>query len=207
MGIPHTEVQFILANGRTAQWGDQLAPDSYVSVYPHFHIVALDSDQVLHVDPEDQSRFVLDAHLGRLAKFLRMLGLDVLYKNDYQDQEIAAISSSTDRIVLTRDRKLLMRNEIRHGYYVRKTAPEEQVSEIVHRYQVHEHIQPLTRCLECNSVLVPLARQQAEAKLPDSIRRRYDDFSGCEVCGRVYWKGSHYDRMLERISRMKETSN
>jgi uncharacterized protein with PIN domain/sulfur carrier protein ThiS len=208
LGIPHTEVQLALVNGQPVGWEAHLNADDYVSIYPHFHSVSLDAAQALYNDPEGDPRFVLDAHLGRLAKLLRMLGLDAYYRNDYQDHEIAAISASTGRIVLTRDRKLLMRNEIRNGYYVRNTDPNEQAAEILRRYRLREHIRPLTRCLECNAFLVHLPGRQVKTRIPVGISSRYDEFVGCDVCGRVYWKGSHYDRMVERIVRlMEQTEN
>jgi uncharacterized protein with PIN domain len=138
---------------------------------------------------------VLDIHLGRLAAYLRLLGFDALYRNDYQDDQMAAIASKQGRILLTRDRGLLKRSEVRYGYCLRSSQPREQVLEILRRFQLGADIKPLIRCLRCNGMLATVHKGEVKEMLPDSVREEHQDFRQCQGCGQIYWRGSHYDRL------------
>ena len=180
IGIPHTEV------GRIERDGD------LIRVYPP--------------DPErlDKPHFILDQHLGRLAAYLRMLGFDVLHTVPSPDEQLAATSSREDRVRLTRDVGLLKRKEVRRGYFVRSTNPRTQLAEVVHRFSLLQSVAPFTRCIHCNTPLRPVDKALIVDQLPDRVAEVFDEFTQCPTCLRVYWKGSHYDRMQALIAQMRD---
>jgi uncharacterized protein with PIN domain len=128
-----------------------------------------------------------------------MLGFDTLYQNDYPDEELARISSQEGRILLTRDRGLLKRSAVTHGYCVRETDPREQVREVLQRFDLFGAVKPFRRCMRCNSILQPVAKEAISHRLPPKTRQYYDEFRICRACDQVYWKGSHYQRMQRFI--------
>jgi len=158
---------------------------------------ALDIRPLLRVRPEPlrRLRFVADAHLGGLARMLRMLGFDTLYSNAYQDDDIRSISVSDSRVVLTRDRELLKCRDITHGCYVHALRPMDQWKEVVERLQLQRDARPFTLCLHCNEKLQMLDKESVLEKLPEKVIRHYDRFCTCPSCKRIYWEGSHWKRM------------
>jgi uncharacterized protein with PIN domain len=219
LGVPHTEVDLILVNGRSVDFGELIADGDLVSVYPVFEgfDIALVSQTTVPYSrsgrtaqlsarvrpkPLRQTRFVLDAHLGRLAAWLRMIGFDTLYRNDYEDRELARISAGEHRILLTRDRGLLMRSAVTHGYCVRESAPRKQLEEVVRRFDLVGSIDPFTRCMACNEPLRDVTKAAAADRMPPRSREHYDDLRECPGCGRVFWKGSHYRRMQRVLERL-----
>jgi uncharacterized protein with PIN domain len=199
-GVPHTEVDLILANGESVDFSYIVRDSDSISVYPVFE--ALDITPLLRVRPEPlrDPRFVLDTHLGRLAGYLRMMGFDAIYRNDYRDDELARISRDEHRILLTRDLGLLKRGMVTHGYYVRETAVRRQLVEVLRRFDLLRAARPFMRCLRCNAVLEPVAKERVAANLPPRTAELYDEFLLCPGCGRVYWKGGHYQRMRAFIA-------
>ncbi len=195
LGVPHTEVELILVNGESADLGRILQDGDRVAVYPRFE--AMDVTPLLRVreQPLRATRFVADAHLGGLAHMLRMLGFDTLYDNHFSDDEITAICEHDDRIVLTRDRELLKRRAVTHGCYVHALKTEAQLHEIVGRLDLARGARPFTRCLHCNAPLRPVDKASVLDCLPPRVREHYTRFSTCDVCGRVYWEGSHWRNM------------
>jgi uncharacterized protein len=203
-GVPHTEVELIIANGESVGFSYTLRDGDRVSVYPVFE--SLDITPVLAVRPEALrvTRFVLDTHLGRLAGYLRMLGFDTLYRNDYSDRDLARISADGKRILLTRDRGLLMRSLVTHGYWVRETEVRRQVAEIVRRFDLGNSLRPFQRCLRCNTELSEASKEEVAGQLPARTGEFYDEFQRCPGCGRIYWKGSHYRRMQRFIESLAQ---
>lgn len=195
LGVPHTEVELILVNGESAGFDRLLQDGDRVTVYPRFE--ALDITPLLRVRerPLRVSRFVADAHLGGLAHMLRMAGFDTLYRNDYGDREIADIAEREGRIVLTRDRELLKYRGITHGCYVHALKPAQQFRELADRLDLARSFKPFTLCLECNAPLHPVDKQNVLERLPASVREHYQRFTTCDLCGRVFWEGSHWRRM------------
>ncbi len=204
LGVPHTEVDLILVNGESVDFSYLAQDGDRVSVYPLFK--SLDIALLTRVRPEplDKARFVLDTHLGKLASYLRMLGIDTLYRNDYADEELARLSSDEGRILLTRDRGLLKRAVVRRGYCVRETLPRKRLLEVLRRFELFEAIAPFRRCIRCNGSLRPVSKQSIAHRLPPKTRQYYDEFRVCGGCEQVYWKGSHYQRMQEFIQRVVE---
>lgn len=199
LGVPHTEVDLILVNGESVGFDRLLCEGDRVAVYPRFE--ALDITLLLRVRerPLRQSlpglRFVADAHLGGLARMLRMAGFDTLYRNDYQDCELADVSIREGRILLTRDRELLKLRGITHGCYVHALKPAQQFREIVSRLDLARSVRPFSLCLECNGRLREVAKAQVIERLPPSVRLSQERFTTCDTCERIYWQGSHWERM------------
>ena len=124
-----------------------------------------------------------------------MLGFDSMYRNDYQDEELAIISGDQGRTLLTRDLGLLKRRYVSHGYYLRETNPRCQLGEVLRRFDLSETTRPFKRCLSCNGLLKFVQKETIDDRLQPMTRRTYDEFHLCVICDRVYWKGSHYKRM------------
>jgi uncharacterized protein with PIN domain len=203
-GVPHTEVDLILVNGASRDFDYLVQDGDRISVYPVFE--SIDIMPVVRVRPRPlrEPRFVLDTHLGKLATYLRMLGFDSLYWNDAQDDVLAGISSREGRILLTRDRGLLMRSIVTHGYYVRETDPRRQLVAVLQRFDLIDSVRPFDRCIRCNGLLHPVPKEAIRDWLPPKTREYYDEFRVCDHCGQIYWKGSHYDRMQAFIARISE---
>jgi uncharacterized protein with PIN domain len=194
LGVPHPEVELILVNGRSVDFSHIVADGDRISVYPVFESLDVSSLIRLRDAPLRESRFVVDCNLGRLARYLRLLGLDCLYRNDFNDDTVSRISEQQHRIVLTRDRRLLHRKIITHGLYVRAVKPKEQVKEVLQRLDLHGAVQPFTRCTRCNGLLKATSKQTVDHRLEPKTRRYYNHFLQCEQCGQVYWQGSHHER-------------
>ena len=195
LGVPHTEVELVLVNGESVGFGRMLQQGDRVAVYPKFE--AFDIRPLLRVreQPLRVLRFVADAHLGGLARLLRMAGFDTLYDNHFDDGEIAAIAAQQQRIVLTRDRELLKRRAITHGCYLHAIKPAQQLRELFERLDLAQCVRPFTLCLHCNVPLHPVAKAQVLERIPPRARAFYDSFSTCDACRRIFWPGSHWQRM------------
>ncbi|WP_028104207.1 Mut7-C RNAse domain-containing protein [Pseudoduganella violaceinigra] len=195
LGVPHTEVELILVNGESSGFERPLCDGDRVAVYPKFE--RFDVRPLLRVrgEPLRTVRFVADAHLGGLARLLRMAGFDTLYDNRIDDPTVASLSQDEGRIALTRDRDLLKRRGITHGCYVRALKPALQFAEIFQRLDLAASARPFTLCLACNAPLQPVAKAEVAAQLPPSVRAAHDAFLTCDVCRGVFWRGSHWRRM------------
>lgn len=168
-------------------------------MYPMFESFDIGELNRLRPEPLRETKFVLDVHLGTLARYLRMAGFDTVYRNDLDDPEIAAIAGEEKRIVLTRDIGILKRNEVRRGYWVRNTDPDKQLKEVVKRFHLNTELNPFKRCIRCNGVIRKVPKQDVFHLLPSATKKNYTDFSRCADCGNIYWKGSHYRKMVEKI--------
>jgi uncharacterized protein with PIN domain len=201
-GVPHTEVDLILADGEPVDFAYRGRDGERIAAYPPFRRLDLGPLPRLRPPPPAPGRFVLDIHLGALATLLRLLGFDALYRNDYDDPALAAASREEGRILLTRDRGLLMRRAVVHGYHVWETDPERQAAEVLHRFRLFDAAAPFRRCLRCNGPLAPVPKAAVLDRLPPLTRRYYDDFVRCADCGRVYWRGAHFRRMEDVVARL-----
>ncbi len=205
-GVPHTEVELVLVNGGSVDFSHIVRDGDRISVYPMFE--SLDITPVLKLRPKAMRspRFVIDANLGRLTRYLRLLGIDCLYRNDYTDAAVARIASEDHRIVLTRDRVLLRRKIITHGYFVRETIPRRQVNEVLERFDLHRLIAPFTRCIRCNGLLDPVDKQSIEFRLEPLTKKYYNEFRICAHCHQIYWRGSHHlraQRLIDEFTKLK----
>ena len=195
LGVPHTEIEVVIVNGESVGFAHRVAPGDRVAIYPVFE--ALDVTPLVRLRPAPlrQTRFVLDVHLGRLARHLRLLGFDSRWCHDAQDVTLVRVSLRENRILLTRDRGILKRAELTRAYYVRDQVPRRQVVEVLRRFDLFGAVIPFGRCLECNGMLQHVDKAEVYDLLPPRTRRDFDEFRRCRGCGRVYWKGSHYDRL------------
>src|SRR5262249_10957802 len=160
----------------------------HVAVCPVF--ASFDISPLLRLRPQPlhETKFILDVHLGELAKYLRLLGFDTLYRNDYQDPDIVAIALREQRIILTRDRGLLKVRAVTHGYWMRSTAPQQQVREVLQRFDLQRLIRPLHRCLLCNGLVQAVEKQAVLSHLLPKTARYYHEFYQCSACLQLYWK-------------------
>jgi uncharacterized protein len=195
LGVPHTEVELVLVNGEPAGLDDILEEGDRVAVYPRFTRLPVADVARLGQRPPGRARFVADAHLGGLARLLRMAGFDTLYRNTLHDAEVEAIALDDGRAVLTRDRALLKRRGVEYGCYVRALKAEAQLLEVIERFGLAERMRPFTLCLSCNAPLRPVAKADVLARLPPRVAATQDEFSTCDRCHGVFWKGSHWQRM------------
>ena len=141
----------------------------------------------------------MGVNLGQLTRLLRLLGFDVLYSNAYADDEIAAISEAQGRIVLTRGRRLLHAKAVTHGTWVRSVWPRRQVDEVVRRFDLAGLIRPFSRCADCNGRIEPVAKDAVADRLEPKTKKFFEKFYRCPDCGKIYWEGSHVDRLRERL--------
>ena len=204
MGIPHTEIDLILVNGNAVDFAYRPTTGDRIAVYPVFEALDIGLTARLRPLPLRDPRFVIDVNLGRLARLLRVLGFDVWWSSDADDEVLADISLGQQRILLTRDRALLKRRAITHGLFVRSDDPEEQTLEVIRRLDLGERLAPLTRCVRCNGRLLGVTKNEVIDRLEPLTRRYYDDFSRCAQCGRIYWPGSHRARLVSLVERLRD---
>lgn len=203
-GIPHTEVDLILVNTLSVGFNYLLQPGDTVAVYPQQDSNAVAAVSKVRPQPLDVVTFVLDVHLGKLATYLRFLGFDALYRNDFEDEELALISSQQQRMLLTQDLGLLKRSMVVYGYRVRSPQPKTQIKEVLDRFSLYDAIVPFHRCSRCNGRIEPVAKSDVQDKLPHFTALHYSDFFQCRNCRQVYWKGAHYKRMNRLIEELSQ---
>ncbi len=207
IGVPHAEVDLILINGVSAHFHRKLENEDYVSVYPVFESFDISGVTHLRQKPLRETKFILDVHLGRLARYIRLLGYDALFRTDYDDNEIIRISLDEARIILTRDRGLLKNSKVTHGYWIRSQRTAEQLNEVIKRFSLADGAKPFTRCLECNSLLKTADKEEISERLPYRTKKYYNDFWQCQGCKRIYWEGSHYEKMRKKIYGLLNSQN
>ncbi len=203
LGVPHVEVDMILVNGVSVNFGFKLKNGDHVSVYPVFESLDISDVQHLRPKPLRDVRFVADVHLGRLAKYLRLLGFDTVYDRDLEDSKIISISLSQNRIILTRDKGILKNRRITHGYWIRSADPRKQLAEIVSKFDLWKLFNPFARCLECNSLIINVPKEEISARLLPKTKKYFDVFQICPDCGRIYWEGSHFEKMKSFIETLR----
>lgn len=199
LGIPFSEVDLVLVNSRSAAKSQRLYENDRVSVYPAFESFDISSLKSSRQKPLRKTYFILDAHLGKLAKYLRMLGFDTLYRNDFGDEEIIEIAARENRIILSRDKLLLGSDRITRGYYVRATEKHAQLKEVVSKFDLYSQFRSFTRCMTCNTALIPKNKEEVLDKVDADTARIFNEFFWCPACEKVYWRGSHFERMEKLI--------
>ncbi len=195
LGIPHPEVGSLQVNDQTTGLDYLLRPGDEVEVYSRTWTRGASA-----ADP----RFIVDVNLGKLARWLRLLGFDSCWRNDLRDSEVVDISVKEQRVILTRDRRLLFHRQIQYGYWVREVNPDLQVPEVLSLLDLWWDIRPFRRCAICNGLIQVVAKERILDKLEPLTRKYYDDFYQCADCGQIYWKGSHYDKLLKKIEIFKD---
>lgn len=206
LGVPHPEIYLIGINGVSVDFNHIVRDGDDVHVYPVGVTAALRHAIPLIPPYPGRPRFVLDTHLGRLASYLRMMGYDTLYRNDFHDDELAYISHYQKRILLTRDIGALKRSLVIYGYYVRATAPRAELVEVCGRYQLAAHIRPFHHCMKCNGVLCPVDKNHIAHVLPLRILQNFESFHQCQSCRQIYWKGAHYEKMAQLLAELRSSA-
>jgi len=199
LGIPHVEVDLILVNSHSVNFSYKLQNADSVSIYPIFE--SFDITSVTHLREKHlrDLKFILDVHLGKLTKYLRLCGFDSYYQTDCDDQEIISLALSNKRIILTRDIGLLKNKQVTHGYWIRTQHLDEQLKEVFLQFDLKSQIHLFTLCMECNGVLADVPKRDILYRLLPETRQNYQKFKKCPDCDRIYWEGSHYERMKENI--------
>ena len=203
IGVPHTEVDVILVDGKSVDFAHRLHGGERVAVYPVFERCDVSSVTRLRPAPLRETRFIADVHLGTLARNLRLLGFDTAWERDLDDVTIIDRALRERRIILTRDRGILKNGNVTHGYWLRATDPQEQLEETVRALDLAGSIEPYVRCMECNGELEDIARSEAARSVPLQVFLVHRDFKRCRCCGRIYWRGSHFRRLDAIVERVR----
>lgn len=203
LGLPLDGIELVLVDGVPTCLDQPLAEGARVSLYPMFESLDTAPLPRLHPEPLRRVRFVADAHLGRLARHLRLLGFDTLFGNDPGDAELARVSAEEGRILLSRDRALLARSAVTHGLRVPFTRPREQLGWVVERLDLYRLIRPFTRCMLCNGILDPVDLAEVRDRVPERVADAFQRFRRCRGCGRLYWEGSHYQRLSALVDEIR----
>ena len=208
-GVPHVEVDLILVNGDSVDFSYIVQDSDRISVYPVFESVSIDNVTRLRPKSLRDLKFVLDVHLGKLVKRMRLLGFDVDYDKSRDDEELAMISENENRVLLSRDRQLMMRKNVSRGLYIRSTDPEKQIIELLERLDLWRLCSPFTRCVECNNFIEMLEFEgddfnAVKDQIPEGVLVWCKEYFICQGCRRIYWKGSHYDKMIKIVEKIIE---
>lgn len=202
-GVPHTEVAMARREGEQVGLQTPVSDDDRIDVWPFFAALA-QCPELRERDPlAGARRFLADAHLGRLARHLRMLGFDTRWDHDdVGDARLAELAATDGRILLSSDRRLLMRRQVGRGCFVRGGSTWEQLEALTRRLDLCAELQPFTRCTLCNARLAAVALDQVRAQIPPRVRELTEHYWRCDACGRIYWRGTHWRDMRTRIRRL-----
>ena len=203
IGIPHIEIDLILVNGTSVTFSYHLQDGDMVSVYPVFESMDISPVTRLRTKPLREPKFIVDIQLGKLAKYLRMLGFDTIYKNNYDETTVVTLAGEHKRIILTRNISLLKYNAVTHGYWIRSLHPVEQVTEVLHHFDLYKNTKPFSRCIVCNGIITEIPKDSIMNQLEPKTKHYYDEFYQCTSCEKVYWKGSHYENMRNVVKTMR----
>ncbi len=206
IGVPHTEVDVILVDGRSVDFSQRLYGGERLAVFPVFERFDVSPLTRLRPRPLRVTRFVADVHLGALARNLRLLGFDTTWHRNLADEDIVDIAEREKRIILTRDKGLLKVGRVTHGYWLRATDPTEQFEEVVRALDLGNAIKPYTRCMRCNAVIESVKRSDVAQSVPLQVFLVYRDFKRCPGCRRIYWSGSHLRRLDKLVARARSAS-
>ncbi len=167
----------------------------------YFLIDSLSGEDSYMVQSRPEASFVADMMLGKLARWMRVLGYDVLYLNPVDDTTLLNIAREENRILITRDTRLIKRRGVGEHLLILNNDPMEQLKEVVRLYPpVSERM--LSRCIRCNAPLIPAVREDVRDKIPEYVYLTSSQFGRCSECGRVFWPGTHYHQMVKTCRKM-----
>jgi uncharacterized protein with PIN domain len=201
-GIPLDEVDLILVNQQSESFDYLLQEKDRISVYPIFETLDISSVTALRQKPLREPAFICDVHLGRLSKYLRMLGFDTLYSNQYTPEQLVVAANSEQRIILSRSKQLTKDKRVTRVYWIRSSEPLEQLKDLINKLDLSKLADPLTRCLNCNNGLTSVDKQDVIHQIEARTTKYYSEFFRCHICDQIYWKGSHYQHMKEFINQI-----
>lgn len=203
-GVPHTEIDMILVNGRSVSFDYIINDKDDISVYPVYESFDISDIQHLRPKPLRDPKFICDVHLGKLAGNLRMLGIDTAYNNNYSDIEIVKQSLLEKRAILTRDLGILKRTEVTHGYFLRSKNSINQTKAVIERFHLKSNVKVFTRCLQCNTELCEMNKTDILDRLPQKVSESQNRFFICSNCDKIYWRGTHFNNMLKKLNLILE---
>ncbi len=203
IGVPHAEIDLILVDGISVGFEHLLKGGERISVYPVFELFDISPVIRLRAKPLRKIRFIADVNLGKLAKKLRLLGFDTVYRNDLEDGDIVKISIAENRIIITRDHGILKYAGVTHGTWIRSDNPKIQLNEVIGRFQLKNLIKPFTRCSECNGNLKRIGKEKLVNRVPSNTLGFFKTFWECKGCNKIYWQGSHFDKINDWLEKLK----
>lgn len=198
LGVPHTEVGEILVDDRPESFN--LIPGTGQKINVRAVQAPFDISQhgLLRRRSFKTMRFLVDVNVGKLAYMLRMLGYDALFESTLKDKEIALLAHDQKRVVLSRDRGLLKQSLIEYGRLVRSQEPDRQLREITRLFGLNCR-KMFSRCLSCNHLLKNVEKKQIAHRLEPKTKKYFSRFSMCPGCDRIYWPGSHWEKMNDLV--------
>jgi uncharacterized protein with PIN domain len=202
LGVPHTEIDLILVNGKSMDFNYILQDGDRVSVYPVFESLSIESVTRLRGIPLRRTRFIADCNLGNIVRYMRALGLDVYFQPSLSPREIIEISKDETRIILTKSRKLLKFKDVTHGIFIRPGTAVEQIKRIINYMDIKGRTKPFSRCLRCNNLLESIAKDRVADWIPEKTKVFCDQYGYCKSCDKIYWNGTHYLKMKRVIDRI-----
>ncbi|MGD9898269.1 MAG: Mut7-C RNAse domain-containing protein [Calditrichaceae bacterium] len=194
-GVPHPEIDLILVNSESVNFAYKISDHDQISVYPEFELLNITPIIRLRARPLRITKFILDINLGKLAKYLRILGFDTYYNNKLDDSEIVSLAGLEHRIILTKDIGLLKYKAVTHGFWIRSVYVREQLREVVEKLDIGQQAKPFTRCAHCNGELEIVPKEVVRDRLEPRTKKYFSEFRQCPDCEKIYWKGSHFKRM------------
>jgi len=203
IGVPHSEIRKITNNNRKKFFNYTVKDNDLIRIYPYNYGINKFILSLSSVFINCKIKFIIDVHLGKLGKYLKICGFDVLYNWKWDDNDIIKYANRDNRIILTHDAGLLKNKKVNKGYWTRSQNPDEQIVEVIDRYHLSGKIKPLKRCLHCNNLLVKTSKTEIKNKVPFMIFNKYRQFLCCHKCDNIYWKGPHYDSMKAFIKKIK----
>ena len=202
IGVPHTAIDLVLVDGQSVDFCHRLRGGERVAVYPEFERLDISPVVRLRPRPLRNTRFILDTHLGKLARYLRMLGFDAAYDRDWDSAELIDLSLRQKRIILTRSLEVLKQNRVTHGYWLRHHEPRHQLQDVLRALDLFGQVHPFTRCMDCNGSIDKVDKAVTRGKIIPRVFQQFDEFRQCRECRKIFWQGSHHKRMLQLISKL-----
>ncbi|MDX1671032.1 MAG: Mut7-C RNAse domain-containing protein [Balneolaceae bacterium] len=197
-GFPHTEVFGIEIDGNPSSFQAQVSDGAVIDIYSAETARKAHFEKLSKYPGDRPKKFVADVHLGKLARWLRLLGIDTRYSNSYSESELIELATG-GRLLLTRDIELLKHGALKFGYWIRDRNPEQQVSEVLQRIGPDVPIRPFSRCLECNGRLEPVSLEVIREQVPPGVQEWCESYYQCDSCDKVYWPGTHYDDLVQKV--------
>jgi len=200
-GIPHTEIDVILLNDKSIDFSYIVQDGDNIKVYPASETLNL--KLIKHLKPQFETiKFLVDIHLAKLARYLRLLGLDAICERNLTPENLVEKALDENRIIVTRSRTLLRTKEITYGILIKEDNPEKQLEEIFNRFDFSTYCEPFKRCMECNSILQPIEKEKIIDRLLPKVKEAYDSFTICTHCDKIFWEGTHFDKLSELIKKI-----
>lgn len=205
--IPHTEISSIFLNDTEISFSHIPAAGEKLLLHSFSPGTDVTRPTLLRPDPLPTTSFIVDINVGKLARLLRMSGINTLYDPQLQEKDLARLAADDRRILLSRNRDLLRRKSILWGHLVRAEQPEKQLTEVMTLFELHDAIQPFSRCLQCNALLEPVEKSAILHRLEPLTKKYYRKFHICPDCEQIFWRGSHHKQMEELIKRVRLSLN